>query len=747
MRRLARVAMLVAGLLLAGSAVSAAEPVLEVAVLDADRALSLEQLFAAEPAAAFSVIDDGRVELGAAAEQRRWLRLRAELPPVAGGWMLEFERAAIERVDLYLPLGGRVERQARDGFFQPADGETPLRSHFAFALGERPGGPFEAYLAVDSRAAAQIVPRLRAAPAHRSEAAALGQRASAWYGALLVAALTGLMLFAALRQRGFLHAGLFCAAGLLWLAAEAGHLYQLPLAPALGWMGSHGVWLLGHLLAAALIAHGQQLIDPATWSPLARILRWACRLHLALAALCLLHLLPAFIQQPLSLLMIGLGLPALALLCLRHGRTGLGPLLPLALLWLALGWAVLLRGAVAYGLLAPGSWSTHGYLPLLALGLLLLFAQQTARVSEFRRRHEQVHRLHEQAGADLQLEQRRRQFNDALREATLRNSGAPGDLEWRAFKQLTQSIAALLPHRAVALTATGFRGFDFLLAEPLPAKARYCSLLASRGATLKGIARSRSAVQLKLDLSPALPGSIAEFAQIAVVPLQIARPGWGALLIERDGEASFEPHELALAAEFVALTLAAADEGAERAQLRRTADVDPLTGVLNRGAGELRLEQCFRRSLSDKRPLAVLYLDLDHFKQINERHGDAIGDECLRALVDAVRPQLGADDLLIRYAGESFVAVLPGRDGEQACELAERVRAQVALVRIDGGEAPIKLTVSIGVSPRQPADERAQQAIDRAARALQTAKRGGRNRVELASPYGSGEVGGYPPVY
>jgi diguanylate cyclase (GGDEF)-like protein len=237
-------------------------------------------------------------------------------------------------------------------------------------------------------------------------------------------------------------------------------------------------------------------------------------------------------------------------------------------------------------------------------------------------------------------------------------------------------------------------------------------------------------------------------AQFAVVPLQIARPGWGALLIERHGDAGFDAGELALAAEFVAMTLAAANEGAMRAELHRTADIDPLTGVLNRGAGELRLDQCFRRSLTDKRPLAVLVVGLDQLRRLNEQHGEAIGDEALRAIADAIRPQLGADDLLVRHGGEQFMVVLPGRAIDPAQELGERIRAEVAIVRIDSDEAPIKLTVSIGISVRLPADERSRQAVDRAERALQTARRAGGNRVELASAYGDqAGHGGYPPVY
>jgi diguanylate cyclase (GGDEF)-like protein len=744
------IAFIVAALLVAVPCLAATTPTLELALLATDDALEIERVRAPGLAGHFTTLPRPATRLLGGPGQRHWLRLRIG-PTAAGGdatrWVLRIGRLPVEQIEVWLALPGeRARLLGDDGFYAPEPNVAGLRSSYAVELPALTEAQ-ELYVGVKTRSRVQFEPQLLPAAQHAADDAAAGLRAVAILTGLLVLALCSLVLHVALRDRRFLAFAGLAASSALWLAASAGHLHQLPGATLFAWLGAHGPFVLGLLMAAAALHWQQQVLACAGQRVLSRTLDGLRYLLLALAAIGLLRLGSAPLTQAVGTALLAAVLPLLVVTAALRRWQGFALALPVGLLWLlvALAWLPLLASGL--GWMAPGRWVELIAPLLLGLVLLLYSLLLIASVREFRERHDRVQALQQQTGADLEVEQRRRQFNEALREA-MRNAGAPGDLEWRAFKQLTQTLAGLIPHRAIALSATGYRGFDFLLTEPMSAKARYCNLLAGRASTLKGICRSRSPVQLKLDLGSDQPGLPAESALFGIVPLQIARPGWGALLLERDADDGFDARELALAAEFVALTLAAADEAAAHAELRRTADVDPLTGVLNRRAGEARLEQLLRQSSSERSELALLMVDLDHFKQVNDKYGEAAGDECLRGLVDAIRPYLGVDDVLMRHGGDEFLVILPERGSEEARELAERIRAQVAMLRIEADGALIKLTASVGVAVRVAADARIQPLLERTGRALDFAKHNGRNQVQVGSAHaGQGEAAGIPPLY
>lgn len=165
--------------------------------------------------------------------------------------------------------------------------------------------------------------------------------------------------------------------------------------------------------------------------------------------------------------------------------------------------------------------------------------------------------------------------------------------------------------------------------------------------------------------------------------------------------------------------------------LRRLARTDPLTGALNRAAllddGRLQLELCQRQ----RRPFSALMLDLDHFKQVNDRFGHQAGDAALRHAVELLRNNLRRYDVLLgRYGGEEFVLLLPGEPQAHAAELAERLRAALAASPVASGGHLVELTASIGVAAAGP-DQDLDALLDQADRALYEAKHAGRNRVVL----------------
>lgn len=173
---------------------------------------------------------------------------------------------------------------------------------------------------------------------------------------------------------------------------------------------------------------------------------------------------------------------------------------------------------------------------------------------------------------------------------------------------------------------------------------------------------------------------------------------------------------------------------AERS-LAELAATDSLTGLPNRRQLDQVLRREWARAQRTQRPIAVLMIDVDHFRGFNERHGHQGGDEALRRVADAIADSLlRPTDLAARYGGEEFVAVLPDTDLAGALTLAERVRQGVeALPPYGGDERSVSVSIGIGVYEPGTAQTLA-DLIARADEALYRAKRDGRNRVEAPQP-------------
>ena len=171
----------------------------------------------------------------------------------------------------------------------------------------------------------------------------------------------------------------------------------------------------------------------------------------------------------------------------------------------------------------------------------------------------------------------------------------------------------------------------------------------------------------------------------------------------------------------------------ERDAAQQDAEHDALTRVLNRAGTMRRLERAIVESRRKALPLSVLFLDLDHFKQINDTHGHAIGDACLCAVTEAIHAEMQADQQLGRIGGEEFLLLLPGIARRHGRDLAERIRAQVSARCAKVHGAPVALTLSIGVVECQPQDTAA-SLLQRADAAMYQAKHEGRNRVVVLDP-------------
>ena len=160
--------------------------------------------------------------------------------------------------------------------------------------------------------------------------------------------------------------------------------------------------------------------------------------------------------------------------------------------------------------------------------------------------------------------------------------------------------------------------------------------------------------------------------------------------------------------------------------IREQSRVDPLTGAFNRGHFDVHASRLAARCRAAREPIAILIVDVDHLKQINDTHLHAGGDRVLKEIVYRVTSALRPSDLVARMGGDEFAVVMPETDLSAALQIAERLRRRVGDAPIDG----VGATVSIGVAASRPEEaEELEVTLERADTALYLAKRAGGNRA------------------
>lgn len=170
-------------------------------------------------------------------------------------------------------------------------------------------------------------------------------------------------------------------------------------------------------------------------------------------------------------------------------------------------------------------------------------------------------------------------------------------------------------------------------------------------------------------------------------------------------------------------------------QLARMAITDPLTGVGNRRHFDDALLAELKRNNRSRTPLALLMIDIDHFKRVNDSIGHQAGDRILKIVAETLRVSVRSYDTLCRFGGEEFAIVMPDTSSGQAATVAERIRREISAINSRGAYGDFPLTVSIGLRPVRATEAiEATRLIFEADQALYRAKNGGRNRVEIFRP-------------
>ena len=663
------------------------------------------------------------------AEREVVARLRFTLPPAnADGarWVIRLARDPLDAVWLQGrgPDGANWRSRGYD-FFHPRADAAALPAAFLFPLPAHWQGDVELELHARGAVRTALRPRLlREDDVVRLTHVAIALNAGAYAG-LFMLGLIVLVLYAVARERAFITAFGCASTALLFLATANGHLFQLPGVALLAAWRSQAIWALLLLLSAALL---QLLLRYASLrggrAPAARGFERYSVVLVLLAALCLLDLpqLRPWMQSVATLAWISVGIAALVILvdAIRRRLAMAWSILVLVLLALGAGLA---HEAMARGLLPDALWIFYGYQVALVAALAMLSLSLLSRIGDYRVQRDRDHLARVDSERRMGREAARAALTLALQ--TRLRSLAAGDLEWTAARLLLEHLLPQVPVATAAVVAYGYHGHDVLVVEPATHKQALGDELATRGLLLKRLAMAGVPLQ-----QPQARGEAV--ATEALLPLPIRAPGWGLLLLQREGSDGFSTEELALAGEFARLATLHADEALAAFQLRRSAELDALTGTFNRRSIDQWLARAFLDAQHRQQALSLLFIDIDHFKAINDRLGHAGGDQCLRQVAAALRGALDEGDLLGRYGGEEFVVLLPGRAGADAREMGERLRAAVERCEIEYEGQAQRATVSVGVSTRLERESTPAAAIERADKALYAAKRGGRNCVHVA---------------
>lgn len=250
---------------------------------------------------------------------------------------------------------------------------------------------------------------------------------------------------------------------------------------------------------------------------------------------------------------------------------------------------------------------------------------------------------------------------------------------------------------------------------------------------VKSVLRSERRIQISLPDDVQLEGVLTDFrpSEVIVEPILYKEVAIGLIILATTKNYSNDDiTRMSLFSRSLALAL---HNALLFDRLERLAALDSLTGIYNRRFGMTRLHEEFGRALRMNAPIGVLMMDLDHFKQVNDTYGHLTGDRVLLRLARVARSVLREGDILVRYGGEEFLAILPGASRHDVANIGDRLRRKVSDTRIEEGDEAIKVTISLGgISFPENDVANETELVNRADQALYLAKESGRNCIVMA---------------
>lgn len=303
------------------------------------------------------------------------------------------------------------------------------------------------------------------------------------------------------------------------------------------------------------------------------------------------------------------------------------------------------------------------------------------------------------------------------------------DVEWIAYRRLLEGLKPVLPQIASAVIAKNYHNEDFLIVEPKSATERYQALINQRSNLLKNLSRMSAPQQIRLDFDG--PDGPLEAVSLAVIPLPIAKPGWGALIVEREADRTYSEIEMDIGTEFAALATTAGDEAAEAMLARHSKEMDVETGVYNREKFDAIVKKLLDVSVMQRKQLSMLCVSIDNFDGLVREKPD-LKSEILQSLASAMYDEIDYGATLARFDVESFAVLLPDRNIGEARELAQRLCNIASQVQAESAPE-MKFTMSIGVSHLQAGERVGKMMLERTSIALAKARQYGGNQIQAIS--------------
>ncbi len=714
-------ALLAAVMLLApGARAQAPQPLLDLAVMETPAGTTLDDILSGRAQPGFTPVLTPGFSFTARDGQVLWVRIRTDLPAGDQDWRLGLVRVPLEHLRLRIHPPGDVV--ARDSFFSRGDGQRPWPSRFDLALPAGLSGRTELYLELEGRVMAGLHVSLRDAATARAQEA----QARFWfrvaYGLFLVVAVLSLVRHAEDSRAGALSVGVaaFCS----WLACLGinGHLYSLPEVALLSGLGAvvpQSLFLLGAGPVVLATRHYSGLDKSAP-----ALVGWMRALGWLLVAGALFALtLPAaasitlqwvaWFSYPVALV------ACLVMLVLDSRNYRWAPLLT----WLAMAGAVLLRVLADHQVVAANWWTLYGWQLLLALVMAQYLGLPWARARlqrwAMRKRAEPP-----PPSAEEKIEAAREKLLASLQHGLAHADD--DDVSWIAYRRLLDGLKSVLVQDSSAVVGEHADGQELLQVEPKSAEPRYRNLLRERATLLRNLSKLKAAQQVGFDFDG--PEGPLEKVQLAVIPLPIPKPGWGALLVERPAGVNYSDAELALCAEFAAMAVVAGEEASGTVSAQRQAETDPATGVLREEAIRERLQQILEAARLRQTPFSLLWIELDQLPALREAGGEVAVVAALRPVASLLRDEISHGDLVGRSASGGFLVLASGKKLLQAREYAERLREAVSHMVVDPRIAPT-LSISIGIAQAGPSERKSAELAERAANAARVATRNGGDQI------------------
>ncbi len=329
--------------------------------------------------------------------------------------------------------------------------------------------------------------------------------------------------------------------------------------------------------------------------------------------------------------------------------------------------------------------------------------------------------------AEEKITNARKQLMEGLQSALV--NASENDVEWIAYRRLLEGLKPILPQIASAVVAKNYHNEDFLIVEPKSATDRYVALISQRSNMLKNLSRMTAPQQIRLDFDG--PDGPLQEVSLAVIPLPIDKPGWGALIVERQADRIYTELEMDFGAEFAALATTAGDEAAEAMLVRHQRELDSETGLYNRDKFDAVIKQLIDASILQKKQLSLLRICFDNFEAMTANKPQ-LKKESLQSLVAALNDEVDYGVTMARFDAETIVVLMPDRNLGQARELAQRI-CNIAPAVAVSSEPLARFTLSVGVSQLQPGERSSNMMFDRSRAALEKAQQYGGNQIQAMS--------------